>query len=185
MQNTAMAICSVLYDIIQSMDDKHNNISPYVTVYAKFPKMGASDGSCVCKMIAYENIAHEEPTSYAHLYDVGDDAYFHSKIFNSKDLSIRILNGKEEIKSNFKFHEGASNREQEIEQYIGISINMNESGICILLQIDINIPNFFGDSKSTIEEFVRHIFLPYGHILSVAYENERLYECTYKKRGKI
>lgn len=185
LQNIAMSVCGILYEMIKSMDDKHSNISPYITVYAKFPKTGATDGSCICKMIAYENITHEEPTSYGYPYDVKDDTCYHSRIFNNKDLSIRILNGKQDIKDNFTFHEGATNREQEIEQYIGIPINVNEAGICILLQIDINIPNFFGDSKSTIEEFVRHIFLPYSHMLSVAYENERLYECTYKKWGKI
>lgn len=181
LKNTALETCKAIYGMIKSMDDKHDNLSPYVTVYAKLPRKRDGEGGFVCKMIAYENIGHEEPTSYACQYEINDDSCYHSQIFNSQDSSIRILNGKEEISQFFSFHKGASNREREIEQYIGIPINANEVGISMLLQIDINIPNFFGDSKATIEEFARHIFMPYCHVLSVAYENERLYKCAYKK----
>ena len=72
-------------------------------------------------------------------------------------------------------------RSKRISNYIGIAETVCNRNATILLQIDTNIENGFGSTKDEIMCFVQTYIKPYMILLTMHYENNRLFEMCYNR----
>lgn len=174
-QLEAIAICEEVYKII----NKQFGITDHwVTIYQRFEDKGGD----YCKMIGYYNAGYQEPSSYPNEYKLKigkKKVELHTRLLAKSESSIEILVTPEEIKKEFKYHKESESREQKLKQYIGIAETVCHRSATILLQIDTNKENGFGESKDKIIEFVRTYIKPFVVLLVLHYENNRLFEMCY------
>ncbi len=105
----------------------------------------------------------------------------HTKLLEKSESSIEILISAQEIQENFKYHRESEEREKKLQQYIGIAETVCNRKATILLQVDTNIENGFGNKKDKIMDFVQMYIKPYMMLLTMHYENNRLFEICYNK----
>lgn len=183
-QNAAFSVCYGIYNMINSISNCKNL---YVSVYQRLKGQEGEDD--IIKLIAYHGrLATAQPTDYMKRYSINDKDYF-AKIIKSNNSQIRILENQQKVRENFLIHESSREREEKICQYIGIPIlvsgfskdegQINQVGF--LLQIDVDIPDFFGKDKQEIEEKAYNILYMYADFLHMSYEMGRFIDSAFEK----
>lgn len=177
-QIEAIAICQEVYKIIQQ---HFGMTSHWVTIYQRFE----NNKTDYCKMIGYYNSGFQEPSSYHNVYKLKHEkkkkVELHTRLLTKSESSIEILSNAQEIQENFRFHRESEEREKKLQQYIGIAETVCNRNATILLQIDTNIENGFGSTKDEIMCFVQTYIKPYMILLTMHYENNRLFEMCYNR----
>ena len=103
--------------------------------------------------------------------------HFYIKFFSKNKIKMEIVTGKDQIKNCFLFHESCRDREEKIEQYIGIPLYFPaakaENDLCAdvnnecrnlqhvtyaVLQIDFKNKGILGKTDQSIQEFVENVF---------------------------
>lgn len=129
------------------------------------------------KMIAFCNKDRETPGSFKNKYYLKDDAYsnyYHVKEFNSTKRGVRVLLSNEEINKSFDINSSSKEREERLEQYIGIPIIDDKKEIVSLIQIDTTEKNIFGTNKDDIRFAMDNYIRPLCHFLKTWYKKEEL-----------
>ena len=185
LQKAAFYVCRSIYNILEK---EFGSTEHYVTVYQRFRRETGED---YVKMIAYfSKLGTTEPDNYMKEYKINDGQEYFCKIFNSNDSSVRVLESQKEVSKIFFVRENRRQREEKIQQYIGIPIAINgfeengkgkNNGIGLLLQIDVDIPKFFGKDKSEVEEKAYNVFFPFATFLHMAYEMGRFIDTSFDK----
>ena len=179
-QTSGFAICRAVLSLFADESEK----SPvYVTLYQKT----SSNGKEFCQMIAYANSKHEEPVTYKTPYLLNEDErfmYYHNKIFIDGNTAIHVLPNKEQVQRFFRIHPKMAEREKKICQYVGIPIKGLAEDTSLLLQLDTDVPDFWGESETEILERIENLLHPLFQLLALAYEQDRLVTVLYNmKRG--
>ena len=180
-QAMSIRICDCLLEFCKS----YFGVSPYVTVYQKFT---SSDGKDYCKMIAYANSDANEPPTYSERYYLGNKAkkdYLHSQIFVKGELEPVVLMNGEDVRKCFQLHKTNRKREEKIQQYIGIPMNVCNRGVSFLIQLDSDVPCAFGKDREDVNWFIDSIIKNYASELALFYEMDRFNEviCNNEKKG--
>lgn len=179
-QNSAFAICREIYGILSKEID---SCVPYVTIFQRF----LDDGKDICKMVAYWNGENVEPITYQNPYAIPPNIYtdkkveYHTEIFASNDIKLRILIDKEKVREEFVPHIQNKEREERINQYIGIPIALNNDSIYILLQVDFEKEYALGRTEYEVEKYVAMILYPYVRRLHMLYEIDRTIEVIFNR----
>jgi hypothetical protein len=175
-QDVAALVCHNIYDAIKNStgEDGHQ-----VSIMFKFKE--SDSGKEFIKMIAYGNANQVSPGVFNTKFYLDDkERFYHVKIFEENTSNIFILKNKSEINVNFIESKKSKKRDAKIQQYIGIPVFCEETGIIALLQIDTNIENLFGKTNNEIEDFFSP-FMSYIHILKVNYYMDELLRLLSKK----
>ncbi len=180
-QGMSMQICQ---EIHQFLHERLGLTEHYATVFQRFDETPTKS---TCKIIAYNLQNGHEPPSYAHRYSIpksisSQDATrkipYHTRLFTSSDTGIHVLSNKEEVANNFVWHKGSESREQAIEQYIGISMNVCNRGVVFILQIDCSKKDAFGSTAEDVRTFAKQYLYQYAVQLALYYEIDRLIETS-------
>lgn len=171
-QSAACLVCETLRDTLSKNEEKDD---VYVTVFQK-------TSPDKCKMIAYS--VNYEVSSYGVEYDIPsqneEDLFgkieYHSYVFYSGIKEITTFHTHELVMKAFVIHSNSEEREKNIQQFICIPISPAKLGVTFLLQVDTNVPNFFGDNKKAVDDFAKNIIFPFAQILHMAYEQSRMIE---------
>lgn len=170
-QAAAFVVCETLCSFLS----KNEKDDVYVTVYQRI-------NTNSCKMIAYS--ADHEVSNYGIEYPIpapcDDDLFgkieYHSYVFHSEKKEITSFHTHELVMGAFVIHGNSEDREGNIQQYICIPISPAKLGVTFLLQVDTNIPNFFGDNKKAVNDFAKNVIYPFAQLLHMAYEQSRMIE---------
>ena len=73
----------------------------------------------------------------------------------------------------------SNDREQRLQQYIGLAETVCNRGVFFVLQIDTETENGFGNTEEEIREFAEKYLKQYGILLAMHYETDRLFEVCY------
>ena len=184
-QQIAITVCKEVYELFKL---HFGMTSQWVTIYQRFE----SKKGDYCKMIGYYNLDYQEPSSYKNEYPIKQTkkkkVEYHTELMRKSESSIAVLENRQEIEAHFVPHPESSEREQAIQQYIGLAETVCNRKVFFLLQIDTDIENGFGDSKEKIQAFAEKYLKPYAILLGMHYEADRLLEVSYndalKTRGE-
>lgn len=175
--NFQQAAFNVCVNLCNNLCKYYDNNNIYITV---FQKQITPDGS-FCKMIAYSG--NHEPSTYGQPYKIPNmtevklgDVEYHSFLFAMNKTDISVLPDRESIEKSFVNHPKSEERENAIQQYIGIPIAPAGLGVTFLLQVDTNITNLFGKDKHTVTAFAETAIYPFAQFLHMVYEQGRLIE---------
>lgn len=171
-QNAAFFVCE---NLARHLTRYYEDDNIYVTVYQKYL---TDDNKEACKMIAYSGnhkpssfwVEYEIPEYDANLYGTIE---YHTYLFSLGNNEISVLCDRDEIKEAFVQHQENPDREEQIQQYIGIPIAIEKSCVTFLLQVDTNIPFLFGKDKYTVNKFSRIAIYPFAQFLHMVYEEAR------------
>jgi len=170
-QAAAFMICETLCSYLSKNEEKND---VYVTIFQR----RETDS---CEMIAHS--ANHEVSTYGVKYPIPpqDQAIFgkveyHSYMFASGKKEITTFPTHDLVMEAFVIHDKSKGREENIQQYICIPISPAKLGITFLLQVDTNVPNFFGDSQKAVDDFAQNIIYPFAQMLHMMYEQARLIE---------
>lgn len=171
-QNAAFFVCE---NLEKHLTKYYEDDNIYVTVYQKYLNDNNEEA---CKMIAYSG--NHEPASYGSPYKIPeyDEELFgkieyHTYLFSRNNNEISVLCDKYEVEKAFVKHHENQEREEQIQQYIGIPIAISKLGVTFLLQIDTNIPFLFGKDKYTVKKFSKIAIYPFAQFLHMVYEEAR------------
>ena len=171
-QSAAFAVCQTLSSYLSKSGE---NDDVYVTVYQRINRDS-------CKMIAHS--ADHEVSNYGIEYPIpapsSDNLFgkieYHSYVFYSGKKEITSFHTHEQVMKAFVIHGNSEEREGDIQQYICIPISPAKLGVTFLLQVDTNVPNFFGDNEKAVNDFAKNIIFPYAQFLHMVYEQSRMIE---------
>lgn len=82
-------------------------------------------------------------------------------------------------------HQESHDREQKLQQYIGLAETVCNRGVFFVLQADTETEKGFGDNEEEIKTFAEQYLRPYSILLAMHYENDRLFEVCYNDAQKI
>lgn len=175
-QQISFAVCKEVYELFKQ---HFGMTSQWVTIYQRFE---SKDGD-FCKMISYYNADYQEPSSYKKEYSIKHSkkkkVEYHTVLMGKSESTIAVLKDRQEIIDNFVFHTESSEREKQIQQYIGLAETVCNRNVFFILQIDTDIENGFGKSKEEICGFAEKYLKPYAILLAMHYEADRLLEVNY------
>lgn len=176
-QEISFAVCREVFALIES----HFGISNHwVTIYQRFER---KNGGEYCKMIGYYNLNYQEPSSYQNEYPLKQKRKkkpeYHTYLMQKSESTIAVLPNKQKIEEKFIFHQESNDREQRLQQYIGLAETVCNRGVFFVLQIDTETENGFGNTEEEIREFAEKYLKPYGILLAMHYETDRLFEVCY------
>lgn len=171
-QSAAFVVCQTLCSYLSKNEEKDD---VYVTVYQRI-------NTDSCKMIAHS--ADHEVSNYGIKYHIpapcDDDLFgkieYHSYVFHIGNKEITSFHTHELVMDAFVIHDKSKDREEDIQQYICIPISPAKLGVTFLLQVDTNIPNFFGDNKKAVNDFAKNVVFPFAQLLHMVYEQSRMIE---------
>lgn len=177
-QDVCFQACKEIYNICKATYPDNDF---YITIFQRVERVGRKKNSC--KMIAYYNKDHTEPSTYHVSYSipptVSDETKieYHTRLFASgENQQPYYLENKAAIDRHFKFHKTNRKREERIKSYLGIPSTVCHRGITFLLQIDSETENAFGKDLSEAKWFIENILKQYVLMLSMMYEFDRLNE---------
>lgn len=173
-QSAAFVVCENLKN---NLTKYYDNDNIYVTIFQKQKK----DSKEFCKMIAYSE--EKEPSTYGDSYKIPKyeesllgKIDYHSYLFAANSTDISALPDPESVEKCFVKHKKSAERENNIQQYIGIPIAPANLGVTFILQIDTNIPYLFGKNKEEIISLVKTAVFPFAQFLHMVYEQSRTIE---------
>ena len=171
-QNAAIAVCENLQMHLTKFCESDDI---YITVFQKFQ---SADDKFICRMIAHSG--DHSPSSYDNKYEIlkNEDAKvgeieYHTYIFSKDATDIYVLPNHEDVCKSFKKHNGCEDREEQIQQYIGVPIKIAKQGVTMLLQIDTNKKGLFGKTKEDVLKFAKTAIYPYAQFLHLVYEENK------------
>ncbi len=199
----AQIACDVIYETIKDVAHYTNH---YVTIYKRYQEKDGKDCPNECplkedckrknkkdewtKMIACRHkdgktsmsAEQEHCFEYCVEKNSGENTkevkkHFYIHFFENNETNIQVVTGKMEINSKFLFHESCKDREEGIEEYIGIplchpeKISKNNLRADIttdtrnhqhvthaVIQIDFQHKGVLGRTNQSIQEFVENVF---------------------------
>lgn len=170
-QAAAFTICEILSRYL-SKDEQENDV--YVTI---FQRTGADS----CEMIAYSKNHEVNTFDVKYSIPAKDKAVFgkveyHSYVFATGEKEITSFHTHDLVMKAFVIHDKSKEREEDIQQYVCIPIAPAKLGVTFLLQVDTNIPDYFGNSKKAVNDFAQNVIYPFAQMLHMMYEQARLLE---------
>lgn len=177
-QHACFLVCN---NIWTRLTKYYENENIYVTVFQKnkqFDKRTNEEKS-TCRMIAYSG--NTIPSSFNEVYkiptytdDLKGTVEYHSYLFSANNTNICVLPDRESVKKNFVIHQRCAEREEAIQQYIGIPIAPAGLDVTFILQVDTNIPNLFGKDKEEVTLLAQTAIYPFAQFLHMTYEELRM-----------
>ncbi len=171
-QKAAIDVCQNLH---QHLTKYCKNENIYITIFQK----QVVNNETTCRMIAHSE--NYTPNSYDTVYPIPSKSEaimgqveYHSYIFAKNITTINILSNQTRVQSIFKMHEDSIEREQNIQQYIGVPISITKQGVTLLLQIDTNQQGLFGENEIAVRNFANLAIYPYAQFLHLVYEEYRV-----------
>ncbi len=173
-QSAAFVVC---VNLRNNLTKYYDNDNIYITIFQK----QVTDEGMFCKMIAYSE--EHEPSTYGEPYyipeyreDLLGNIEYHSYLFSVNKTDIAVLPDHKSVEKSFVPHQKSAEREEEIQQYIGIPIAPAKLGVTFILQVDTNIPYLFGKDKHTVTLLAKTAIYPFAQFLHMIYEQSRTIE---------
>jgi len=142
-------------------------------------------GSCIQILFCQRNTTYEppstEPKFMADYNRANRKKPVHIALFTGEidlgEKSAFVLQNKEEIE---KYWDIVGERESNVRQYIGVPILGKDSSVVMLLQIDVDKEDLFGETKEELEQFAIRAILPYVTVLGTVYRYENILQDLVK-----
>lgn len=163
------AACLVCETLCSNLSRNGEKDDVFVTLYERID-------NDECKIIAhslnYEQNTHDYENTIPKPCDsvASGEIAGHPYVFYPGKKEIIALHNHDLVMESFGTNGNYGKFGRDIQQYICIPIVIQMSDIMFLLQVDTNVPNFFGNNKKAVKDFAKNIIYHYAQLLRMMYE---------------
>lgn len=165
-ETAASLVCETLCSSLSRKDERDD---VYVTLYKRIDvdkcQMIAHSLNYEPPLFDYENAIPKPCNSAA-----PSETAVHSYVLYFGNKGITALHNHDSIMKEFERNGNCAKVRKDIQQYVCIPIVHQTSDIMFLLQVETNIPNFFGDNEKAVKDFAKNIIYHYAQLLHMMYE---------------